>query len=137
MEAVTSRPEITTKSPFTSEELSVFRTLIQKKIEDARDEIEFLTQSVKEMRENRSADYSSSQHHFADLGSNEAAMDVNLRLLERTQTFLKQLKRALIRIENGTYGICKVTGKPIAKERLLATPHTQHSIEAKLMRNRN
>lgn len=135
MEAVISRPEITTKSPFSTEELSVFRTLIQKKITDAREEIDFLMQSVKEMRENRSADYSSSQHHFADLGSNEAALDVNLRLLERTQKFLKQLKRALVRIENGTYGFCKVTGKPIAKERLLAAPHTQHSIEAKLMRN--
>lgn len=137
MEAVISRPEITTRSPFSSEEISVFRTLIQKKITDATEEIDFLMQSVKEMRENRSADYSSSQHHFADLGSNEAAMEVNLRLLERTQKFIKQLKRALVRIENGTYGICKVTGKPIAKERLLAAPHTQHSIEAKLMRNRN
>lgn len=136
MEAIISRPEITSQSPLTSEELSIFRNLIQKKITDAREEIEFLMQSIKEMRENRSADFSSSQHHVADLGSNEAALDVNMRLLERTQKFVKQLQRALIRIENGTYGICKVTGKPIAKERLLAAPHTQHSIEAKLMRNR-
>lgn len=135
MEAIVSSPKKPTKSPLRSEELSVFRSLIQKKIADATEEIEFLMQSVKEMRENRSADYSSSQHHVADLGSNEAAMDVNLRLLERTQTFVKQLRRALIRIENGTYGVCKVTGKPIAKERLMAAPHTQHSIEAKLMRN--
>jgi RNA polymerase-binding protein DksA len=136
MEATIQQPENTRTSPFSPEELSLFRSLIQKKIADANEEIDFLMQSVREMRENRSADYSSSQHHFADLGSNEAALDVNLRLLERTQAFVKQLKRALIRIDNGTYGICKVTGKPIAKERLLAAPHTQHSMEAKLMRNR-
>jgi len=64
-------------------------------------------------------------------------MEVNMRLLERTKVFVMQLKRALKRIENGTYGICKVTGKPIARERLMATPHTQHSMEAKLMRNRS
>lgn len=137
MEATIQTPEAATKTPFSTEELSVFRSLIQEKIADANQEIEFLLQSVREMRENRSADYSSSQHHFADLGSNEAAMEVNMRLLERTKAFVIQLKRALKRIDNGTYGICKVTGKPIAKERLLATPHTQHSIEAKLMRNRS
>ena len=137
MEATIQTPEIATQSPFSPEELYVFRSLIQRKITDASEEIEFLMQSVREMRENRSADFSSSQHHFADLGSNEAAMEVNMRLLERTKAFVMQLKRALKRIENGTYGICKVTGKPIARERLMATPHTQHSMEAKLMRNRS
>jgi len=137
MEATIQTPDIAAQSPFSPEELSVFRSLIQRKIADANEEIEFLMQSVREMRENRSADYSSSQHHFADLGSNEAAMEVNMRLLERTKAFVMQLKRALKRIENGTYGICKVTGKPIARERLMATPHTQHSMEAKLMRNRS
>lgn len=137
MEATIQTPDIAAKSPFSPEELFVFRSLIQRKIADANEEIEFLMQSVREMRENRSADFSSSQHHFADLGSNEAAMEVNMRLLERTKAFVMQLKRALKRIDNGTYGICKVTGKPIAKERLLAAPHTQHSMEAKLMRNRS
>ena len=135
MEATIQSPEIAKKSPFSPAQLSMFRTLIERKISDANEEIEYLMQSVREMRENRSADYSSSQHHFADLGSNEAAMDVNMRLLERTRTFVMQLKRALSRIEKGTYGICKVTGKPISKERLLSAPHTQHSIEAKLRRN--
>lgn len=137
MEAIIDRPELKKTSPFSREELSIFRSLILRKIDDANEEIEFLMQSIREMRENRSADFSSSQHHFADLGSNEASMDVNLRLLERTQAFVKQLKRALTRIDNGTYGVCKVTGKPIARERLMAAPHTQHSMEAKLMRNRS
>lgn len=124
-------------SPLSAEELQLFRDLIQKKIIDAKEEVEYLLQSVQEMRDNRSADFSSSQHHVADIGSTEAAMEVNLRLLERTQKFIKQLKKALIRIDKGNYGICKVTGKPISRERLMAAPHTQHSIEAKLMRNRN
>ncbi|WP_340105954.1 TraR/DksA family transcriptional regulator [Rhodohalobacter sp. 8-1] len=137
MEAFIDRPDVNKSSPFSREELSVFRALIVRKIDDANEEIEFLMQSIREMRENRSADYSSSQHHFADLGSNEASLDVNMRLLERTQAFVSQLKRALTRIDNGTYGVCKVTGKTIAKERLMAAPHTQHSMEAKLMRNRS
>lgn len=137
MEATIQNSGHTKKSPFSPEELSAFQSLIERKITSANEEIDFLMQSVREMRENRSADFSSSQHHFADLGTNEAAMDVNMRLLERTRAFVKQLKRALIRIDNGTYGVCKVTGKPIARERLLAAPHTQHSIEAKLMRNRS
>lgn len=137
MQATTQYPGAKNSSPFSAEELKMFRKLIQKKINDAEKEIEYLLQSVEEMRENNSADFSSSQHHVADIGSSEAAMGVNLRLLERTEKFVKQLKRALVRIENGNYGICKVTGKPIAKERLKAAPHTQHSIEAKLMRNRN
>lgn len=125
------------QTPFSREELSVFKSLIERKISDANEEMEYLMQSVMDLRENSSADFSSNQHHFADLGSNEATMDVNLRLLERTRTFIQQLNRALVRIENGTYGICKVTGKPIARERLLAAPHTQHSISAKLMRNQS
>lgn len=136
MNAVIEHPAPVNSSSLSAEELNVFRNLIQKKIADAEDEMNFLLDSINEMRENNSADLSSNQHHFADNGSTEASLQVNLRLLERTQKFLRDLKLALIRIENGTYGICKITGKPIAIERLMATPHTQHSIEAKKMRNR-
>lgn len=127
----------TTSTHLSAEELGVFRNLILKKIADSEDEMNFLLESINEMRENNSADLSSNQHHVADVGSTEAALQINFRLLERTQKFIKELKRALKRIDNGTYGICKVTGKPIAIERLMAAPHTQHSIEAKKMRNRS
>jgi len=136
MNAVLEHPAPVYNSPLSAEELTVFQNLILKKIADAEDEMSFLLNSINEMRENNSADISSNQHHVADNGSTEAALQVNYRLLERTQKFIKGLKRALIRIENGTYGICKVTGKPIATERLMAAPHTQHSMEAKKMRNR-
>lgn len=137
MEAVIDRSRSVNTSTLTRVELDVFRKLIERKIADAREEIGYLVNSIEEMRENNSADFSSSQHHFADISSSESAIHVNMRLLERTEKFVRQLQHALTRIENGTYGICKVTGKPIAKERLLAAPHTQHSMEAKLMRNSN
>ncbi len=136
MNALIDRPTTTQDSSLTVDELRVFRNLILKKIKDGEDEINFLLESIHEMRENNSSDLTSNQHHVADIASIEAAMQVNMRLLERTQKFIKGLKKALQRIEDGTYGICKVTGKPIARERLMAAPHTQHSMEAKIMRNK-
>lgn len=137
MTVVLDYPNTITPSPLSAEELQVFRNLILKKISDGEEEINFLLDSIQEMRENNSSDLTSSQHHVADIGSLESAMQVNMRLLERTRKFIRGLKKALKRIDNGTYGRCKVTGKPIARERLMAAPHTQHSMEAKLMRNRN
>ncbi|REL25056.1 molecular chaperone DnaK [Rhodohalobacter sp. SW132] len=136
MNTVAELPKNSLTSSLSFEELQVFKNLILKKIADGEDEINFLLDSIHEMRENNSSDLTSSQHHVADIGSLEAAMQVNMRLLERTQKFIRGLKAALKRIENGTYGVCKVTGKMIARERLMAAPHTQHSMEAKLMRNK-
>ena len=58
------------------------------------------------------------------------------QLAARQQKFITQLENALVRIKNGTYGVCIDTGKLISKERLKAVPHTMHSIEAKLNRDR-
>jgi len=124
-------------SPFSDLDLHLFKQLIIQKIEEANQEVDFLLDSINETRDSESSDFSSGQHHPADLGSNEAMIQLNYSLIERTRKFISQLQRALQRIENGTYGICKVTGKPIAKGRLMAAPHTQHSIEAKLARNEN
>lgn len=121
-------------TPFSEVELLVFKQLIIEKINQANEEIDFLLNSINETRYSESSDISSGQHHPADLGSNQAMIQLNYSLIQRTQKFVKQLKKALQRIENGTYGICKVTGRPIAKGRLMAAPHTQHSIEAKLAR---
>lgn len=121
-------------APFSAQELQIFKKLIIKKLSEAHEEVDYLLDSINEMRVSESSDFSSGQHHPADLGSNQAMIQLNYSLIERTQKFIKQLQRALQRIENGTYGICKVTGKPIAVGRLMAAPHTQHSIEAKLAR---
>lgn len=135
MEKLLPAQKLTT--PFSDLELHLFKQLIIEKIDQANEEIDFLLNSINETRDSESSDASSGQHHPADLGSNHAMIQLNYSLIERTQKFVKQLKRALQRIENGTYGICKVTGKPIAKGRLMAAPHTQHSIEAKLARTKN
>ena len=58
------------------------------------------------------------------------------QLAARQQKFINSLESALIRIKNGTYGICVDTGKLISKERLRDVPHTMHSIEAKLAKNK-
>jgi RNA polymerase-binding transcription factor DksA len=55
-------------------------------------------------------------------------------LAPRKKNFITNLENALVRIKNGTYGICSVTGKLISKDRLIAVPHTTQSIEAKMMK---
>lgn len=127
-------PAQTPSTPFSEVELHFFKQLILEKINQANEEVDYLLTSISETRDSESSDISSGQHHFADLGSNQAMIQLNYSLIERSRKFIKQLQRALQRIENGTYGICIVTGKPIAKGRLMAAPHTQHSIEAKLAR---
>ncbi len=67
-------------------------------------------------------------------GSDTAEKENFTQLAARQQKFIQQLDAAMARIKNGTYGICVETGKLIQKERLIAVPHTQHSIEAKLNR---
>ena len=73
---------------------------------------------------------------MADAGTDAMEREKLYLMLARLRKFVGYLDRALERIENKTYGICKVTGKPIAKERLEAVPHTEISIEAKLSQQR-
>ena len=68
---------------------------------------------------------------MADAGTDAQELEKLYLMIARQQKYVGYLERALDRIQNGTYGICKVTGKPIPKERLLAVPHTEISIEAK------
>ena len=70
-------------------------------------------------------------------GSDTLAKEEAGQLAARQKKFIEQLENALIRIENKTYGICRVTGKLIPKERLRAVPHTTQSIEAKLSQYRD
>ncbi|MDD3527417.1 MAG: TraR/DksA C4-type zinc finger protein, partial [Bacteroidales bacterium] len=68
-------------------------------------------------------------------GYSVLSKEENSRLAARQQKFITNLENALIRIENGTYGICRATGKLISKERLRSVPHATLSIEAKLQQN--
>lgn len=112
-------------------ELAYFESIILKKRADTEEELNYLMASVKDQRSNDDDDASSLTHHMGDLGSKEESLDLTYRLIERNKKFIKELDRALIRIENGTYGICRATGLPIEKERLEFAPHTRYSITAK------
>ena len=121
------------KSPYSDEELEYFREIIIKKMEDAEEELNALQRTLRESMENAS-DESAYSYHMADAGTDAQEREKTYMLFNRTRKFVKYLDDALKRIENKTYGVCKVTGNKIAKGRLEAVPHTQLSIDAKLKR---
>lgn len=120
-------------SPYNDEELQYFREIIEKKLSESEDELNILQKSLRESMEN-SSDESAYSFHMADAGSDAQEREKTYVLLNRTRKFIKYLNDALKRIDNKTYGVCKVTGNKIAKGRLEAVPHTQLSIDAKLKR---
>ncbi|MDZ7695291.1 MAG: molecular chaperone DnaK [Balneolaceae bacterium] len=120
-------------SPYSDEELEYFREIIIKKRDEAEQELESLQNSLRESMENAS-DESAYSFHMADAGTDAQEREKTYMLYNRTRKFIRYLDDALKRIDNKTYGVCKVTGKKISKGRLEAVPHTQLSIEAKLKR---
>jgi RNA polymerase-binding protein DksA len=121
------------KSPYSDKELEYFREIIIKKMEDAEEELNALQRTLRDNMENAS-DESAYSYHMADAGTDAQEREKTYMLFNRTRKFLKYLDDALSRIDNKTYGVCKVTGNKIAKGRLEAVPHTQLSIDAKLKR---
>lgn len=115
---------------YSDEDLAEFREIIEKKLAVARENFALLQQAVA----NNDKDVSDTAPTFKlmEETSNVLSKEENARLAARQQKFIKDLEAALIRIENKTYGICKVTGKLIPKERLRIVPHTTMSVEAKL-----
>jgi len=120
-------------SPYSDEELEYFREIILKKREEAEKELESLQNSLRDSMENAN-DESAYSFHMADAGTDAQEREKTYMLFNRTKKFVRYLDDALKRIDNKTYGVCKVTGKKISKGRLEAVPHTQLSIEAKLKR---
>lgn len=118
-------------SPYNDEELEYFKDIILKKRDDSEKELNILQNLLRESMEN-SSDESAYSFHMADAGTDAQEREKTYVLFNRTRKFIRYLDDALKRIENKTYGVCKVTGKKIAKGRLEAVPHTQLSIEAKL-----
>lgn len=117
------------RTPFSDDELAEFRALIEDKRRRALDEVETMRQRLRDEQE-AGSDSAYSQH-MADAGSDAAEREQMYQMIARQQQFVGHLDRALTRIENLTYGICKVSGQPISRERLMAVPHTETSIEAK------
>ncbi len=119
------------KTRYSDEELQEFKQLIERKLAEARQELENLQAALINMNEHGTDDTGT---HFKMLedGSEALAKEEAGQLAMRQRKYVEQLENALKRIENKTYGICRVTGKLIPKERLLAVPHTTQSIEAKM-----
>jgi RNA polymerase-binding protein DksA len=126
----TSIPEEERETPFSDEELEHFRELLLQRRREAKEEIEQMREQVEEAKE-QSGDNTAYGVHMADAGTDAMEREKLHLMIARQQKYIGYLERALERIENRTYGICRVTGKPIAKERLEAVPHTEISIEAK------
>ena len=118
------------RTPFSDAELDAFRTLIEDKRRHALAEVDAMRARLKESREAGSD--TAFSLHMADAGSDAAEREHLYTMISRQQTFVGHLGRALARIAHKTYGICRVTGGPIQKERLLAVPHTETSMAAKL-----
>ena len=124
------------KTRYSGEELEEFEILIKDKIEKAQNELNILKQSLNRSDESGTGDTNVTSKVLEDGAETSQKESVN-ELAARQQKFINNLSNALIRIKNGTYGICKVTGKLIPKERLRAVPHTMLSIEAKLEEKKN
>jgi RNA polymerase-binding protein DksA len=124
------------ESPFSEDELAHFKELLLKRRKNAKDDIDRMRRQIQEAKE-QSGDNTAYSFHMADAGTDAMEREKLYMMIARQQKYIGYLNRALERIENGTYGICRVTGKPIAKERLEAVPHTEISIEAKRQQKRN
>ena len=118
------------KTTYTKDELAEFRQLILDKIESAQDDLDVLRAATANDSDNGTEDTSPTFKQFEE-GSSTLSKEENIKLAERQAKFIRSLSNALIRIENKTYGICRITGKLIAKERLKLVPHATLSIEAK------
>ena len=118
------------KTTYTKEELAEFRQLILDKIESAQDDLDVLRAATANDSDNGTEDTSPTFKQFEE-GSSTLSKEENIKLAERQAKFIRSLNNALIRIQNKTYGICRITGKLIAKERLKLVPHATLSIEAK------
>lgn len=113
------------------EELKYFEKLIIERRQEAVEDVERMRSQLQDAREQVENDTAYS-FHMADAGTDAMEREKLYLMIGRQQKYIGYLDRALERIENKSYGICKVTGKPISKERLEAVPHTEISIEAKL-----
>lgn len=119
---------------YSDAELSEFRELIQKKLDAAKKELTYLQGLI--TRKDESGDIDEGRYMTMEDGSVSMEREQLSQMASRQITFIDHLEKALMRIENKTYGICRVTGKLIDKARLRAVPHATLSIEAKHMMNK-
>ena len=115
---------------YSDKDLAEFKELIQEKIEKAIHDLELIKSAYMNDHNNGTDDTSPTFKAFEE-GSETMSKEANSQLAIRQEKFIRDLKNAIIRIENKTYGVCRVTGKLINKDRLKLVPHATLSIEAK------
>ena len=115
---------------YSDSDLAEFKELIQVKLEKAKNDLDLIKSAYMNDLNNGTDDTSPTFKAFEE-GSETMSKEANSQLAIRQEKFMRDLKNALVRIENKTYGLCKVTGKLISKERLKIVPHATMSIEAK------
>ncbi|MBQ2187416.1 MAG: TraR/DksA family transcriptional regulator [Bacteroidales bacterium] len=120
------------KTRYSDEELAEFKELILDRLAQARKDLALLQENVA----NSESDDTAPTFKILEEGAAVLSKEENSALAVRQAKYIKNLENALIRIENKTYGICRVTGKLIPKERLRAVPHATLSVEAKMQQNK-
>ena len=124
-----------TKNSYSDKELAEFKQLIEDKLEEAKSDFDLLKKTLSHTDDNGTNDTSPSFKMMED-GSDTLSREETAQLASRQEKFIKHLEDALLRIQNKTYGICRVTGNLIRKERLKLVPHATLSIDAKKAMNR-
>ena len=115
---------------YSASDLDEFKELIEQKLELAREDLRQLRSSMSHKDDNSTEDTSPTFKMMED-GSETMSREETAALAALQEKFIVNLENALLRIKNKTYGICRVTGKLIPKERLRLVPHATLSIEAK------
>jgi RNA polymerase-binding transcription factor DksA len=122
------------KKRYSEEDLKEFEVLISQKLEATRSELNYIKEALSK-RNDSGTDNTSGNSKLLEDGADTSERENLSQLAARLQKFTNQLESAMVRIKNGTYGVCIDSGKLIPKERLRAVPHTQQTIEAKLRRS--
>ncbi len=122
------------KTRYSDDELKEFETLIIGKLDKAKEEFRILKETLNRNNDAGTDATSGGNTKVLEDGAETAEKENLSQLAARQLKYITNLENALVRIKNGTYGICSVTGKLIPKERLIAVPHTTQSIEAKMMK---
>ena len=123
------------KTRYTDEELEEFRQIINEKMALAKRDYEQMMR-VLTNQDSNDVDDTSPTYKALEEGSATQSKEEFITMAARQQKFIQGLKAALVRIENKTYGIDRITGKLIPKERLRAVPHATLSVESKMMQNK-
>jgi len=122
------------KVRYSDKDLNEFKLIIENKIKLAEEDLALIESAFKNDSNNGTEDTSPTFKAFEE-GSETMSKEANVQLAIRQEKFIRDLKNALLRIENKTYGVCRVTGALIQKERLKLVPHATLSIEAKRQQN--